>query len=84
MVMFLFQMVFMDTAATIVTGAARSGGSLLPSPSRPSFSAAIIYPLYRQLGMGRRLDSPSSGPITDWVMAIATSPGRAWFTPSVA
>ena len=38
MVMFLFQMVFMDTAATIVTGAAPSAGSSSPSRSRPSFS----------------------------------------------
>ena len=35
MVIFLFQMVFMDTALTIVTGAAPNAGSFLPSASLP-------------------------------------------------
>src|SRR5487761_2358076 len=46
MVMFLFQMVFMDTAATIVTGAAAERWKFAAFSVSTFFLAAIIYPLY--------------------------------------
>ena len=52
MVMFLFQMVFMDTATTIVTGAARNAGSLRRSRFPRIFLGAITYPLFGNWAWG--------------------------------
>jgi Amt family ammonium transporter len=52
MVMFLFQMVFMDTAATIVTGAAAERWKFLAFSISTFFLAAIIYPLYGNWAWG--------------------------------
>lgn len=52
MVMFLFQMVFMDTAATIVTGAAAERWKFLAFSISTFFLAAIVYPLYGNWAWG--------------------------------
>ncbi|MGH7933141.1 MAG: ammonium transporter [Candidatus Binataceae bacterium] len=52
MVMFLFQMVFMDTATTIVTGAAAERWKFLAFSISTFFLAAITYPLYGNLAWG--------------------------------
>jgi Amt family ammonium transporter len=52
MVMFLFQMVFMDTAATIVTGAAAERWKFLAFAISSVFIAAITYPLYANWAWG--------------------------------
>src|SRR6266478_7382609 len=52
MVMFLFQMVFMDTAATIVTGAAAERWKFLAFSISTFFLAAITYPLYGNWAWG--------------------------------
>ncbi|HUY17731.1 MAG TPA: ammonium transporter [Candidatus Binataceae bacterium] len=51
-VMFLFQMVFMDTAATIVTGAAAERWKFLAFCISSMFIAAITYPLYANWAWG--------------------------------
>jgi Amt family ammonium transporter len=51
-VMFLFQMVFMDTAATIVTGAAAERWKFLAFCISSVFIAAITYPLYANWAWG--------------------------------
>ena len=55
MVMFLFQMVFMDTAATIVTGAAAERWKFAAFAISSMFLAAHHLSALRQLGVGRRL-----------------------------
>ncbi len=52
MVMFLFQMVFMDTAATIVTGAAAERWKFAAFMISSVFIAAITYPLYGNWAWG--------------------------------
>jgi Amt family ammonium transporter len=52
MVMFLFQMVFMDTATTIVTGAAAERWKFLAFSMSTFFLAAITYPLYGNWAWG--------------------------------
>ncbi|MGA7869767.1 MAG: ammonium transporter [Candidatus Binatus sp.] len=52
MVMFLFQMVFMDTAATIVTGAAAERWKFAAFSMSSVFLAAITYPLYANWAWG--------------------------------
>ncbi len=52
MVMFLFQMVFMDTAATIVTGAAAERWKFAAFAVSSMFLAAITYPLYGNWAWG--------------------------------
>jgi ammonium transporter, Amt family len=52
MVMFLFQMVFMDTAATIVTGAAAERWKFAAFSMSSMFLAAITYPLYANWAWG--------------------------------
>src|SRR6266481_1755801 len=51
-VMFLFQMVFMDTAATIVTGAAAERWKFLAFSISTFFLGAITYPLYGNWAWG--------------------------------
>ena len=52
MVMFLFQMVFMDTAATIVTGAAAERWKFAAFGISSVLLAAITYPLYGNWAWG--------------------------------
>src|SRR5712692_7773118 len=52
MVMFLFQMVFMDTAATIVTGAAAERWKFAAFALSSMLLAAIWYPLYGNWAWG--------------------------------
>ena len=55
MVMFLFQMVFMDTAATIVTGAAAERWKFAAFAISSVVLGRDHLPALWQLGMGRRL-----------------------------
>jgi ammonium transporter, Amt family len=52
MVLFLFQMVFMDTAATIVTGAAAERWKFAAFAVSSIFLAAITYPLFGNWAWG--------------------------------
>ena len=52
MVMFLFQMVFMDTALTIVTGAAAERWKYVAFAVSSCFLGAITYPLYGNWAWG--------------------------------
>jgi Amt family ammonium transporter len=52
MVLFLFEMVFMDTAATIVTGAAAERWKFAAFAISSVFLAAITYPLYANWAWG--------------------------------
>jgi Amt family ammonium transporter len=52
MVMFLFQMVFMDTAATIVTGVAAERWKFAAFAISSVFLAAITYPLFANWAWG--------------------------------
>ncbi len=52
MVLFLFQMVFMDTAATIVTGAAAERWKFAAFAVSSMFLAAITYPLFANWAWG--------------------------------
>jgi ammonium transporter, Amt family len=52
MVIFLFEMVFMDTAATIVTGAAAERWKFAAFAVSSVFLAAITYPLYANWAWG--------------------------------
>ncbi len=52
MVLFLFQMVFMDTAATIVTGAAAERWKFAAFAVSSIFLAAITYPLFANWAWG--------------------------------
>ena len=52
MVMFLFQMVFMDTATTIVTGAAAERWKFVAFSISTFFLGAITYPLYGNWAWG--------------------------------
>ena len=53
--LFLFQMVFMDTAGTIPTGAMAERWKFSAFVVFGFFMSMVVYPLYRQLGLGRRL-----------------------------
>ena len=53
--LFLFQMVFMDTAATIPTGAMAERWKFSSFVVFGFFLSMISYPLFAQLGVGRRL-----------------------------
>src|SRR5207302_10081957 len=52
MVMFLFQMVFMDTATTIVTGAAAERWKFAAFSMSTFFLGAITYPLFGNWAWG--------------------------------
>jgi ammonium transporter, Amt family len=64
MVLFLFQMVFMDTAATIVTGAAAERWKFAAFAVSSIFLAAITYPLYANWAWGG-----------GWLSALGTNYG---------
>ena len=55
MVMFLFQMVFMDTALTIVTGSAAERWKFAAFLVSSFLHGRLHLPAVRQLGLGRRL-----------------------------
>ena len=55
MTIFLFQMVFMDTAATIPTGAMAERWKFLAFTVYGFFMSRAHLPHLRQLGVGRRL-----------------------------
>ena len=74
---FLFQMVFMDTAATIPTGALAE---------RWKFSSFVVFSVFvvddhlpglRQLGLGRRLALDARQELRPRATATSTSPGRS-------
>ena len=82
MVVFLFQMVFMDTALTIVTGSAAERWkfaaflvSLVPD-GRVHLSAV------RQLGLGRRLAGQPRREFRTGPRLLSTLPAPAWCTRS--
>jgi len=79
--MFLFQMVFMDTAATIVTGAAAERWKFAAFSISTFFLAAITYPLYGNWAWGGGWPH-SSAPTTESATVIATSQAPEWFTRS--
>ena len=82
MVMFLFQMVFMDTALTIVTGAAAERWKYAAFIVSSFMHGRVHLSALRQLGVGRRLAGQLWAPTSAWARATATSPDRAWCTRS--
>ena len=73
---FLFQMVFMDTAATIPTGALAERWKFSAFAVFSVFVGAVIYPIYAQLDLGRRLALRCSARTSGWATATSTSPDR--------
>jgi hypothetical protein len=55
MVIFLFQMVFMDTTTTIVTGTCCERWKYSAFMVSTMFLGAFTYPIFRELGVGRRV-----------------------------
>jgi Amt family ammonium transporter len=83
MVMFLFQMVFMDTALTIVTGAAAERWKYAAFAVSSVFMGAITYPLFANWAwgeVGSRSWEQTSGSAT----AMPILPAPAWSMPWVA
>ncbi len=76
MVLFLFQMVFMDTALTIVTGTAAERWKYAAFIVSSFVMGAFTYPLLRQLGVGRRLAGQPRALTSASVMAMRISPDR--------
>ena len=79
MVIFLFEMVFMDTALTIVTGACAERWKFLAFAVSSSIMGAITYPLYGNWAWGGGWLA-QLGATTNWARATATLPGPAWCT----
>ena len=84
MVLFLFQMVFMDTALTIVTGAAAERWKYAAFMVSSFVMGAFTYPHLRQLGLGRRLAGEPRRELRTWATVTPTSRDRAWCTPWAA
>ena len=84
MVIFLFEMVFMDTALTIVTGACAERWKFLAFCSllRASWARSPIRST--ATGHGAAAGSRSLEPTSASAKAIATLPDRAWCTRSAA
>ena len=82
MVIFLFEMVFMDTALTIVTGACAERWKFLAFAVSSSSSWARSPIRSTATGHGAAAGSRSSAPTSAWARAIATLPDRAWCTRS--
>ena len=82
MVIFLFEMVFMDTALTIVTGACAERWKFLAFCVSSVDHGRNHLSALRQLGLGRRLALAAGNQQPAWARAIATSPDRAWCTRS--
>ena len=83
MVLFLFQMVFMDTALTIVTGAAAERWKLRLSHF-PPFSWEQSPIPSSATGLGVADGFPSWAQTTDSARVTPILPGRGWCTRSVA
>ncbi len=90
---FLFQMVFMDTAATIPTGALAERWRFVAFAVFSVFVGAFIYPIYanwtwgggwlamlgKNLGLGHgHVDFAGSSVV--WATATSTSRDRPWYT----
>ena len=77
MVIFLFQMVFMDTALTIVTGACAERWKFLTFCVSSVLMGALTYPLFANWAWGGGwLAQLGRTPV--WVKATATSLVPAW------
>ena len=66
MVIFLFQMVFMDTTTTIVTGTVCERWKYIAFCVSSIFLGAFTYPIFRPLGVGRRLAGYARVRTSDW------------------
>ena len=77
---FLFQMVFMDTAATIPTGAHGRAVEVLRLLHLQPLRRRHHLPGLRQLGAGAAAGSPRSAPTSASATATSTSPAPAWCT----
>ena len=73
--LFLFQMVFMDTAATIPTGAMAERWKFSSFCVFAFFISMVTYPLFGNWVWGAA-GSPSSARTSAWGMGILTSPAR--------
>ena len=81
MVMFLFQMVFMDTALTIVTGTAAERWKYAAFMVSSFIMGAFTYPLFANWAWGGGWLG-ASAPTSAWATATRISPDREWCTPS--
>ena len=64
--LFLFQMVFMDTAVTIPTGAMAERWKWSSFCLFALFMGAFVYPIFAQLGLGRRLAGDAGIELRPW------------------
>ena len=78
MVLFLFQMVFMDTALTIVTGAAAERWKYVAFCNLVYCSWARLLIRCSRTGPGAADGFRSWAPTTDWAPATPTLPAPAW------
>ncbi len=78
MVIFLFQMVFMDTALTIVTGACAERWKFLTFAVSSVLMGAFTYPLFANWAWGGGWLVAAGRQPRTWARAIATLPDRAW------
>ena len=72
--LFLFQMVFMDTTATIPTGAMAERWKFTSFVIFSFVITTVIYPIYAQLGLGRRLAVAARARTSASATATSTSP----------
>ena len=76
---FLFQMVFMDTAATIPTGSMAERFKFIGFVLMSLWVSMFIYPIVGA-GFGEEAGSKIWGAVPGLAMASWTSPVRAWYT----
>jgi len=79
MVLFLFQMVFMDTALTIVTGSCAERWKYAAFAISSVFMGALTYPLFANWP-GAAAGSLNWAPISAWALVTPTLLDRAWST----
>ena len=84
MVLFLFQVVFMETAGYIIIGAIAERISFAGFIARRARDGGDHLPDLRQLDLGRRLDGASRPDRCTGATARSTSPAPAWCTPPAA
>ena len=84
MVLFLFQMVFMDTALTIVTGAAAERWKYVAFCVSSVFLGAFTYPMFANWAWGGGWLSQARRQLRIGRMATQTSPALGWCMRSVA
>ena len=82
--LFLFQMVFMDTAGTIPTGAMAERWKWSSFFVFGFFMSMFVYPIFAQLGLGRRLAVARSARTSASATGTSTSPARRSCTWSAA